>query len=194
MQWISVYRTRCGSSCKLVGTGIGLDDREYNTLRLKSVSLLRDGKRRCHPAVPYHFPCVPEICPRSPSWSSSSTSSTGTKNSNASEQPRLSIPDIKINVVGPEEDDPHPMQEFYPPPSPIAPSPAGGPSNEAMINRLDGVSSQIVWSGLALMPSLGSGTRIRRRTGTRESVEQLVQIMLPSPERPGIGQNRGLLQ
>ena len=79
---------------------------------------------------------------------SSSSSSTGTRNSNASDQSHLSVPVIKIDVVEPEGNGPHPMQEFYPPPSPISPSQSGSLTNEAMIDRLDGVSPQVVLLGL----------------------------------------------
>jgi len=74
------------------------------------------------------------ISPPSPS------STGGMRHSSASDPPRANIPEIRIDVVGPEENDPYPMQEFYPIPSPISPSQAGGQSNEALINRLDRVS------------------------------------------------------
>jgi hypothetical protein len=67
---------------------------------------------------------------------SSSPSSTGRRNSSASDMSAT----IGINVVGPEEDDPHRMQEFYPCPSPITPDQSVSHSNEALVNRLDGVS------------------------------------------------------
>ena len=96
-----------------------------------------------------------------PLMASFNSSSTGTRNSTASDQSRLSIPDIRI--VGPDENEqPHHMQEFYPPPSPISPSYPGGPSTEAKINRLDGVSPRVAQSDLVLMAGLGSGTGFRR--------------------------------
>ena len=64
-----------------------------------------------------------------------------TGNSSTSHQ---SHPIIRVDVVGLGENDPHQMQEFYPPPSPIFPGQHGSFSEEAMINRLDGVSPQDV--------------------------------------------------
>jgi hypothetical protein len=115
-----------------------------------------------------------------PLVTSSSSSSTGTKNSSASDQSQMSIPIIRIDAVAPEEDSPGLMQEFYPPPSPISPSQLGSFSNEAMINRLDGVSPQITQFDPTLMRDSGSGTRFSNRTGTSKGVKQIVQIVLPS--------------
>ena len=61
-----------------------------------------------------------------------------TRNSSASDLPKSNPPAIRI--VGPDENNTHPMQAFYPPPSPISPSPSGSSSDEALINRLDSVS------------------------------------------------------
>lgn len=74
----------------------------------------------------------------------SRSSSTGTRNSSGSDQSLLNIPIIKIDVVGSEDNCPHSMQEFYPPPSPISLSQSGSFLNEAIINRLDGVSPQLI--------------------------------------------------
>lgn len=68
----------------------------------------------------------------------SRSSSTKTRNSSASDLSRLHMPVIR--VVGADENNSNPMQEFYPPPSPISSSPPGSPSDEALINRLDSVS------------------------------------------------------
>lgn len=130
-----------------------------------------------------------------PLAASSSSSSTGTRNSSASDQSQTSIPIIRIDVVAPEEDGPSDlMQEFYPPPSPISPSQPGSSSNEAMINRLDGVSSQVDQFDRSLTHDSGSRTRFRRRTRTSKSIEQVVQIVLPSPEFTRICQDPGLLR
>lgn len=79
-----------------------------------------------------------------PLVASSSSSSSRTKKSSASDQPRLIIPEIRIEVAEPEEDNPRPMQEFYPPPSPVIPTQPEHSPNEAMIDRWDGVSPRIV--------------------------------------------------
>jgi len=84
-----------------------------------------------------------------------------TRNSSASDLPRLNVPEIKINAIAPEEHGPHPMQTFYPTPSPISPYP-GTPSSETLINRLDGVSPQTPRLSLALISGLASRTRFRR--------------------------------
>ena len=102
-----------------------------------------------------------------------SPSSTETRNSSASDLPRWNIPEIRIDVVGPEENDPHLMQEFYPTPSPISPNP-GTQSSETLINRLDGVSPRIIWYGLALTLGLVSRTRFSRWTGTNKNAEQVM--------------------
>lgn len=103
--------------------------------------------------------------PREPSPSSVmatySCSSTETGNSSASDLPRLNAPEIRIVVDGPEDSNPHRMQEFYPPPSPISPYP-GTQLNGAFIDRLDGVSSRMIWFDLVLIPGLASRTRFRR--------------------------------
>lgn len=65
-------------------------------------------------------------------------------------------------MAGPEGNEPLPMQEFYPPPSPISPSQPGNLPNEAVINRLDRVSPQIVSFDSTLMPDSGLGTKFRR--------------------------------
>jgi hypothetical protein len=78
----------------------------------------------------------PGISPQNLLMIPPSPSSTRTRNSSASD---LDTPVIRIDVVGPEGNDPYLMQEFYPPPSPISPSPSGSYSNEALIDRLDGV-------------------------------------------------------
>ncbi|KAF9647924.1 kinase-like protein [Thelephora ganbajun] len=88
-------------------------------------------------AVP--FPRRPGVSPSSLLMGSSNPSSTGTRSSNASDPPRLDIPDIRVNVVGPEENNSDGMQEFYPTPSPISPRQPEGHTNETIINRLDGV-------------------------------------------------------
>lgn len=88
------------------------------------------------------FPLRPDDSSQNPP----SPSSTRTRNSSAYDLPRLSIPAIRIDVVGPEENSPYPMQEFYPPPSPISTNSSESHSNEALINRLDGVSFRAIWS------------------------------------------------
>jgi len=93
---------------------------------------------------------------------SPSSSSTETRNSRASDLPQSGTPVIRIDVVGLEENDPDRMQEFYPTPSPISPSQSGSQSNEALINRLDGVGPRVVWFDSALMPRLASRTRFSR--------------------------------
>ena len=69
-----------------------------------------------------------------------SPSPTRTRNPSVSDLFRLNVPVIRVDVAGPEESSPHRMQEFYPPPSPISSNQSGSHSNEALINRLDGVS------------------------------------------------------
>ena len=103
-----------------------------------------------------------------------SHSSTGTRNSSASDLPRLNVPIIRVDVVGPEESSPHRMQEFYPPPSPISPNQSGSHSNETLINRLDGVSPRVVRLVMVLMPGLASRTGFHSRTGKSENAEQAV--------------------
>ena len=65
-------------------------------------------------------------------------SSTETRNSSASDLPKLNMPVIR--VVEPDEHNSRLMQPFYPPSSPISPNPSGSPSDETLINRLDSVS------------------------------------------------------
>jgi len=62
------------------------------------------------------------------------SSPTDTRNSSASDLPRLNTPVIR--VVGPDENNSHPIQE-YPSPSP---NPSGSSSDETLINHLDSVS------------------------------------------------------
>ena len=111
-----------------------------------------------HRLVP--FPQRPWDPLPNPVTVSPSPSSAGSRNSSASDLPRSNTPDIRIDVIGPEEGNLHPMQEFYPPPSPISPGP-GGQSSEALINRLDGVSPRLVWSGSTLMQGLASRAGFR---------------------------------
>ena len=77
--------------------------------------------------------------PSNPGATSSNCNSTETRNSSVSDLLRPSVPEIRIDAVGPEESGPSRMQEFYPIPSPISPHP-GSQSNETLINRLDGAS------------------------------------------------------
>lgn len=134
--------------------------------RMKDVEVhVGNASARWKTPIPSHhlvpFPRHPQESPPSSLIASSSHSSTETRNSNASDSPRLNAPGIRIVVVGPEDSDPHRMQEFYPTPSPISPHPEVQ-SNEALIDRLDGVRPQMVWFGLVLTPGLASRTGFRR--------------------------------
>ena len=103
------------------------------------------------------FPCRSRESSPSPRMASPSPSPTEAINFSTSDSARLNIPEIRIIVVGPEDSKTHHMQEFYPTPSPISPHP-GTQSEEALIDRLDAVSSRMVWFNLALIPCLASGT------------------------------------
>ena len=107
------------------------------------------------------FPCRPRESFPSPGMASPSPSPTEAINFSAPDSPRLNVPEIRIIVVGPEDSKLHHMQEFYPTPSPISPHP-GTQSDEAFIDRLDAVSSRIVWFGLVLIPCLASRAGFRR--------------------------------
>ena len=100
---------------------------------------------------------------------SSSSSSARTTNASASDQPRITIKDPGVHVVGPEENRPRHVQEADLPLSPISPSHPGSFSNRAEIDRLDGVGPQAVWFYLPLIVSSGSRTRFLRRMGTSRS-------------------------
>ena len=101
--------------------------------------------------------------PRRPweSFSSLASSSPSSRNSNASDFPRLNAPDIRIVVVEPEDSNPHRIQESYPTSSPITPHP-GTQTNEASIDHLDRVSPRMVRFGIVLIPGLAFRTRFCR--------------------------------
>lgn len=77
--------------------------------------------------------------PSNPGVASSNSNSIETRNSSVSDLLRPSVPEIRVDAVGPEESGPYRMQEFYPIPSPISPH-SGSQSSETLINRLDGAS------------------------------------------------------